>query len=81
MKKLLFIATITLMMSGCTKEPISSIQTNNKEFVVEFLFEQDGIKVYRFVDNGRTHYFTKNVCTTIQDCGKNCTYEERIESK
>ncbi|MBK8883906.1 MAG: DUF4884 domain-containing protein [Bacteroidales bacterium] len=34
---------------------------NNKTYEVEYLFEYDGCKVYRFIDSGHTVYFTN--CT------------------
>ena len=57
MKKLLLVILITFMFVGCYKEGQSSESLGNG-FSVEFLFEKDGIKVYRFYDGGHTHYFT-----------------------
>lgn len=48
---------------------------------VSLLFEKDGIKVYRFEDGGRWHYFTTlgETITTQSSGGKNQTYwEENI---
>ncbi len=78
-EKLLLLAVIGLLAS-CRKDALNTTQTDNPNFQVEFLFEKDGIKVYRFYDGG-VHYFTKNSCTSIKSCGKNCTYEETIETK
>ena len=47
-----------LILVGCTKDPVSSSPTNNKEFDVALLFEHDGVKVYRFFDNGGYRYYT-----------------------
>lgn len=54
---LLFIAT---GMTSCfTNVPLTSKSSdNNKSYTVDYLFEHDGCKVYRFVDNGHYVYFT-----------------------
>ena len=66
------------LLSGCIKESQSS-ETLGKGFKVEFLFEKDGIKVYRFTDGGNSHYFTSRGETmTPQSSGKT-TYEENIQ--
>ena len=45
-------------------------------FEVQFLFEKDGIKVYRFSDGGRFHYFTsKGETISTQQQGKNSRQE------
>lgn len=62
------------LLSGCIKESQSS-ETLGKDFQVEFLFEKDGIKVYRFMDGGNYHYFTSRG-ETIR--GKT-RYEENIQ--
>ena len=67
MKRLLFIAVMVLGLSGCTKEPISKVASNNNSFDVELLFEADGCKVYRFYDGGDYHYFVKGGIKTISD--------------
>ncbi len=64
------------LLSGCNKDP-QSTETLGKGFKVEFLFEKDGIKVYRFMD-GNYHYFTSRGETmTTQYSGKT-TSEENI---
>ena len=50
-------ATITLMAS-CLHQPLSTTTTNANGIQVEYMFEKDGIRVYRFSDGGYTHYFT-----------------------
>lgn len=62
MKKIIYTAlTLTLTtLAGCyTQEPLAK-QTprNNKTYEIEYLFEHDGCKVYRFEDRGRDVYFT-----------------------
>jgi len=81
MKKILFVI-LTITMIGCFNEP-QSVEHMGKdfEFQVEYLFEKDGIKMYRFYDGGHSHYFTTQGETmTTQQNGKT-TYEERIKTK
>ena len=78
MKKLLLVILIAFMFVGCYKEPQSSESIGNG-FSVEFLFEKDGIKVYRFYDGGRSHYSTsKGETISVLSNGKT-TMDENIE--
>jgi hypothetical protein len=47
-------------------QPIEKETTNNSDYSVSYLFEKDGIKVYRFYDRGEYVYFTSqgNVTNT-----------------
>ena len=62
--KTLFRTLLILIVSceflSCTRQiPVSKvIPENNKTYRVDFLFEHDGCKVYRFIDKGNTVYFT-----------------------
>lgn len=47
---------IMMLLMGCRGDSITQVQQG--DFKVEFLFENDGIKVYRFFDGGRPVYFT-----------------------
>jgi hypothetical protein len=78
MKKLLLAALTIGLLGGCYKDPQSTkIEGNGVK--VEFLFEHDGIKVYRFCDGGHVHYFTnRGETVTTQTEGKT-TYEETIK--
>lgn len=58
MKKILFILLSVLLLCSCEKSAQDNLRTTNKEIEVEFLFEVDGISVYRFYDFGRAVYFT-----------------------
>ena len=49
---------VALLAFSCTKRAQSTTR-EGIEFDVEFLFEKDGVRVYRFYDN-RYHYFTTN---------------------
>ena len=57
MKKLLLVS-LALICVSCAKEGTYVPSQNAKaDFEIEFLFEQDGVKIYRFKDMGRTRYF------------------------
>ena len=78
MKKIILALVIIIGLSSCYKEAQSTEQTGNG-FKVEFLFEKDGIKVYRFFDGGDYHYFTsKGETMTTQQRGK-FNYQENIK--
>jgi hypothetical protein len=49
----------TIVLISCMNKP-HSVEHLGKDdaFKVEYLFEKDGIKMYRFFDGGRFHYFT-----------------------
>ena len=80
MKKILGLLLAGVLLTGCYKDPQSST-TEGNGFQVEFLFEKDGIKVYRFSDGGRHHYFTTTGETiNTQHAGKS-KYEENIDTK
>lgn len=58
--KILLPAIIAINLISCRSQvPISKITPdNNKTYRVEYLFEHDGCKVYRFYDLGHYVYFT-----------------------
>ena len=62
--KALFKSLLILLVSweflSCDRQiPVSRvIPDNNKTYQVDFLFEHDGCKVYRFTDRGNNIYFT-----------------------
>lgn len=57
-KSFVCIAIIAILASSCQKEGTPVQPTGQKgDFKPEFLFEIDGVRVYRFYD-GRTIYFT-----------------------
>lgn len=60
MKKIMILTVIVLVLAGCAKEgsPVSVSQVGNDDFEVTFLFEKDGVQVYRFSDAGEYRYFT-----------------------
>ena len=70
-----------MLFGACTNEPMSKERLGKDDgFEVEYLFEKDGVKVYRFYDNGHTHYFTTGGETiSTQTAGKQ-TYSENINN-
>lgn len=78
MKRILLLLTITSLF-GCYNEPQSIEHTGKDDkFQIEYLFEKDGIKVYRFHDGGEYHYFTTNGETMSNQTEGKVTHEERI---
>jgi hypothetical protein len=71
----------TILFGACTNEPMSKEQLGKDDgFEVEYLFEKDGVKVYRFWDAGHFHYFTTGGETiSVQTAGKT-TYSENINN-
>lgn len=64
MKKLLLVF-VALICISCRKEGTYVPSENAKEdFEIEFLFECDGVKMYRFWDGTRLRYFTTGIDST-----------------
>ena len=66
---LLLLCTMILPSCGITGIPIQNkAPQNNDTYTVSYLFEQDGVKVYRFYDRGNYVYFTtKGEVTSIKN--------------
>ena len=59
MKFLLFSLTTIFLVSCSSEKPLSTAPPeNNITYKVDYLFEHDGCKVYRFYDRGNYVYFT-----------------------
>lgn len=59
MKNLVYISAIILFSSCMSGTPLLKMESdNNKTYKIDYLFEQDGNKMYRFYDNGNYVYFT-----------------------
>lgn len=57
MKKLHIVIGLLMLFSvGCVEKAKESVQNGN--FKVDFLFEQNGCKIYRFKDGGRYVYWS-----------------------
>ena len=79
---IVFITLGAIVFGACTNEPMSKERLGKDDgFEVEHLFDKDGVKVYRFLDNGHYHYFTtKGETISVQRVDKNTTYNENIKS-
>lgn len=81
MKRILFVILITTMV-GCYNEPQSVEHTGKDDkFQIEYLFEKNGIKMYRFYDGGAYHYFTTNGETISSQASGDLRYDETIKTK
>ncbi len=79
MKKIIIILAICAGLTSCHK-PAQSTETKGNGFQVELLFQQDSVKVYRFVDGGRVHYFTsKGETISTFKTGKHSYTDENIQ--
>jgi Domain of unknown function (DUF4884) len=59
MKKYLPLIAIVIFTACEVQKPLSAAKAqNNGTYKVEYLFENDGCKVYRFLDRGYAVYFT-----------------------
>jgi hypothetical protein len=60
MKQFFPIIALFILVSACSsRRPLFSDRPeNNKTYEIEYLFEYDGCKVYRFYDRGNYVYFT-----------------------
>ena len=77
--KYLTLAAALLLLTSCEHDPISSEHTGkNDEIKVDFLFEKDNIKIYRFLDDGHYHYFTTGGTTMSTYQVNKQTYTEEI---
>ena len=83
MKKIIGLLLISITLVSCYGDGIEKTKTNNDDYDVTYLFEKDGIKVYRFYDGLNYHYFTSRGETiTTQTSGSNKhrdEYEENIK--
>ncbi len=69
--------TVLVVAFAGNKPQSTTVEGNN--FEVEYLFEKDGVKVYRFLDKGHYRYFTTlGETMTIQHNGKS-NYTENIK--
>ena len=70
-----------MLFGACSNDPMSKERLGKDDgFEVEYLFEKDGVKVYRFFDVGRYHYFTtKGETISVQTEGKT-EYRENINN-
>lgn len=79
MKKYL-IVLLAIFLIGCAMEPQEVFKVGTqKKYNVNLLFEQDGIKVYRFWDMGKAHYFTTTGETMSAEYNNKSFEDENIK--
>jgi hypothetical protein len=83
MKKIIGLLLISIILVSCVGNGIEKSKTNNDDYEVTYLFEKDGVKMYRFYDGIQFHYFTsrgETITTQTSGSGKNETrHEENIK--
>jgi hypothetical protein len=69
--KTLFLLVLVIICFSChTQKPIEkAAPQNNPTYEIEYLFEHEGCKIYRFRDNGHYVYFTncKGDITSVEN--------------
>lgn len=74
---------VLLSFTSCARDAERKAHSTNSDFRVEFIFECEGIKVYRFLDCATYHYFTskgETMTTQKEFIGKHYSeYEENIK--
>ena len=66
MKKVLLGLIVMLCLLSCKKQETDSSVVDKEDYKVKFLFEKDGVKVYRFMDRHNYHYFTSKGKTSSE---------------
>ena len=83
-KRFLVMAALVVSVGCDDGSRVKAIQsTDNPTMPVALLFEKDGVRVYRFEDAGRYHYFAVPRSSSYlsasvfsewsESCGKSCT--------
>ncbi|MBP1638045.1 MAG: hypothetical protein H6Q18_834 [Bacteroidetes bacterium] len=73
--KTLYIIAICLLSTSCIVNRPLTVQPseNNNTYTIEYLFEHEGCKVYRFLDRGYYVYFT-NCNGTVTSVSNDSTH-------
>jgi hypothetical protein len=79
MKKIIGLLLVSISLVSCYGDGIEKTKTNNDDYSVTYLFEKDGIKVYRFSDGLNYHYFTSGGETITTQTGGSSKNENRYE--
>lgn len=76
----ILVSTIIIVFASCIgQQPVTTnLSRNNKDYEVDYLFEHEGCKVYRFRDYDRYVYFTN--CNGNVTAIKNDSTKARIET-
>ena len=83
-RSLIPVLVIAGLFSCASQRPISKlIPSNNETYEVEYLFEHDGCKVYRFKDHGHYVYFTNcsNSTSSVENDSTQIHVENRLMKK
>ena len=83
-KSSILVLVFACLFSCVSQRPISKlIPSNNETYEVEYLFEHDGCKVYRFEDYGHFVYFTNcsNIITSVENDSTQLRVENMITNK
>jgi hypothetical protein len=73
------LSTLLVLVAACSVEEQSRGETSNPEIKIDFLFEHEGCRVYRFYDSGRPVYLARcggaaasTAYSYRVSCGKGC---------
>lgn len=83
MKAVMFLL-VAVALAGCGHQAESTATGTNPAIPVDTLFSHEGCTVYRFLDAGSFHYFSKcpgaghSSTTANVSCGKSCRREDNI---
>ncbi len=79
-RKLVVLCMLSILVAGCANDKPSTTSREVAKGSVDLLFTHDGVRVYRFGDGGRYHYYAvpygggaSTFSTWSENCGKNCT--------
>lgn len=75
-----FVSTLVIaaILIGCKQTPVlKTIQTNNPNYNVKLLFENDGCKVYRFLDQQSYEYVYYTDCRDNGSTVTSMQWQER----
>lgn len=76
MHRIIASVAAALLLAGCEQQAARSTPTSNPNFKVDFLFEHDGCRVFRFFD-ARTVYFVNCAAPGAGRRGQ-AIWEERV---
>jgi hypothetical protein len=79
----ILITLSTAFFIGCENDPIKTEPTTNKNIRVDFLFEHEGCRVYRFVDSETVYYAncgSQSQTSWERSCGKGCIKHETVST-
>lgn len=86
--KFLLVIGLGMLLSACDppdRGTTKGFSSSNPAFVVEFLFEHEGCRAYRFVDFGISRYYVKCQCgqarvESEESCGKGCIRRDELQT-